>query len=95
MNLASRLFFVCTSIFSTTLSANQFYIGIDFSHMTLDQVEFDAVNVNSILAGYEFENWAIEGGYHVSKTQNKFYGGDQKINMYHLYSVYRSSETLY
>lgn len=63
--------------------------------MTLDQIEFDAVNVNSILAGYEFENWAIEGGYHVSKTQNKFYGGDQKISMYHLYSVYRSSETLY
>lgn len=24
--------------------------------MTLDQVEFDAVNVNSNLAGYEFEN---------------------------------------
>lgn len=95
MKLVTMPFFVCTAMFSTGLTAAQFYIGTDFSHMTLDQVEFDAVNVNSIVAGYEFENWAIEGSYHVSKAQNQFYGGDQKINMVHLYSVYRSSDALY
>ena len=82
-------------MFSTLIYAKQFYFGTDFSHMQLDQIEFDSVNVNSILAGYEFENWAIEGSYNISKTHNKFYGGDQKINMYHLYSVYRSQEKLY
>lgn len=94
-----KLFYPCIFLFVSTLStftyANQFYIGTDFSRMELDQAEFDSVNVTSILAGYEFENWAVEGSYHISKTDNEFYGGDQKINMYHIYGVYRSQETLY
>ena len=53
------------------------------------------MNVKSILAGYTFENWSIEGSYNISNTHNKFYGGDQKVNMYHLYSVYRSQGALY
>ncbi|MGJ8691467.1 MAG: hypothetical protein ACSHW0_03215 [Thalassotalea sp.] len=82
-------------IFSTINHAEQFYIGTDISHMTLDQVEFDAVNVKSLLAGYTFEKWSIESSYNTSITDNRFYGGDQKIKMFHLYGVYRSQGDLY
>ena len=63
--------------------------------MKLDQIEFDSVNVNNILIGYKFESWSIEGSYNISKTQNKYYGGDQKIDMYRMLSVYRSKEKFY
>jgi len=58
--------FLCTSMFSTFTNVNQFFLGTDVSHMRLDQIEFGAVNVNSILAGYEFGNWAIKASYNIS-----------------------------
>lgn len=77
------------------VSAQNFYVGTDLSHMTLKQPEFDSVNVVSILAGYELNSWAVEGSVNLSKTHNDFYNGDQEIDMYHLYGVYRSQGTLY
>lgn len=95
MKLINNFIFLLISTFSTVNYANQFYLGTDISYVTFDQVEFEAVNVNSILAGYTFENWSIEGSYNVSNTHNQFYGGDQKVNMLHLYSVYRSRGAMY
>ncbi|MGX9416178.1 hypothetical protein ACWU4D_02385 [Vibrio sp. WJH972] len=95
MKLITKCFVAWASILSSFAHANQFYVGTDFSRMTLDQTEFNSVNVNNILAGYEFNHWAIEGSYNISNTHNDFYGGDQKINMVHLYGVYRSQETLF
>lgn len=80
---------------ATVLKANVLYLGVDFGKLTFDQPEFENVNNTSVLLGYQFSNWAIEGGYHVSKTVNKFFCGDQKVKMYHLYSVYRSFDEIY
>lgn len=95
MRLITICTFACALIHSSFTHADQFYLGTDFSHMELDQSEFDSVNVNNILVGYEFNNWGVEGSYNISNTQNEFYGGEQKINMYHLYGVYRSQETFF
>lgn len=95
MKLINTIIFLSSVIFSNISEAQQFYFGTDISHMTLDQPEFNSATVNNILMGYEFEQWSIEGSYNISKTRNQFYGGEQKINMYHLYSVYRSSTPLY
>ena len=95
MKLIYTFIFLFISTFSTVNYANQFYLGTDISHLKFDQIEFEAVNVKTILAGYTFKNWSIEGSYNISNTDNKFYGGDQKVNMYHLYSVYRSQGALY
>lgn len=70
--------------FRTTDVSIIFYLGTDISHMKFDQIEFEAVNVKSILAGYTFENWSIEGSCNVCNIHNQFYGGDQKVNMLHL-----------
>ena len=95
MKLICAFILIFTSIFSTANYANQFYLGADISHMTFDQSEFDTVNVKSIIAGYTVNNWSIEGSYHDSNTNNHLYGGKQKIDMYHLYGVYRSQDALY
>lgn len=87
--------FIFALMFPTINHANQFYVGTDISHMTLDQKELDATNVKSVLAGYTFEKWSIEGSYNTSNTDNHFYGGEQKIDMFHLYGVYRSQGDLY
>jgi hypothetical protein len=99
MLLIQKITYTCiyglTLLFSTISHSDQFYVGTDISHMEFDQVEFDATNVKSILAGYTFEKWAVEGSYNTSNTDNDFYGGEQKINMFHLYGVYRSQGDLY
>lgn len=82
-------------LFPKVINANNFYIGTDLSQMKFDQNEFDTTNIKSILAGYTFDNWSIEGSYSTSKTHNQFYNGDQKVDMFHLYSVYRSQGDLY
>ena len=95
MKLGHVFILACASLFSGVSAAGDWYLGSGLSQMKLAQVEFETTNVSSILAGYEFEDWSVEGSYNVSEEHNKFYGGDQKINMYHLYSVYRSQEDLY
>ena len=82
-------------IFPIMNHANEIYLGTDISPITFDQKEFDSTNVKSILAGYSFDKWSVEGSYNMSKTHNQLYGADQKINMYHLYSVYRSQNDFY
>jgi hypothetical protein len=82
-------------LFSKVINANNLYVGTDFSQMKFDQNEFDTTNIKSVLAGYAFDNWSIEGSYNTSNTDNHFYGGKQKIDMFHLYGVYRSQGDLY
>ncbi len=81
--------------FSAPGFSDQFYLGSEFSRMDLEQSEFDSTNVIGVLVGYQFNNWAVEGSYNTSETSNEFYGGDQNISMYHLYSVYRTAGNIY
>jgi len=83
----------CT--FSKISAADGAYIGTDLNHLNFAQPEFKSAPVYSLVAGYEFNRWAIEGSYNFSETDNKYYGGDQKNTMYHLYGVYRSEGTFY
>lgn len=87
--------FLIISSLSKLAYAGGFYMGTDLSHLQFDQAEFDSTNVYSVVAGYEFNRWSIEGGYHFSKTDNKHFAGDQKVNMYHLYTAYRSAGSYY
>lgn len=87
------LLIVCT--FSKMSSAEGVYIGIDLNNLQFEQPEFEATPVYSITAGYDFNRWAIEGSYNYSQTDNNYFGGDQTVNMYHLYGVYRSVGTYY
>ena len=75
--------------------ANEFYLGTDLSRLEFEQAEFDTTYLNSVLIGYQFDKWSLEGGYDISKRSNDFFCGDQEVNMYHLYGVYRSEGTLF
>jgi len=83
------------SALSKSTYAGDFYVGTDLSNLQFEQTEFEATSVNSLVVGYEFNQWSIEGSYNSSSTNNNYFGGDQKVNMYHLYTAYRSSGSYY
>ena len=91
----SKVVFILLLCFSSTSKAGGLYLGLDFGCLEFDQTEFDRVDNSSVLIGYQFINWAIEGSYHYSETENEFFGGNQRIEMYHLYTAYRSSDEIY
>lgn len=83
------------SVFSKSTYAGDFYVGTDLNNLQFEQTGFETTNAYALVAGYELNRWSIEGSYNFSKTNNKYFGGDQKVNMYHLYTVYRSAGSYY
>ena len=89
---------LCTFILliaSISARAEGLYLGIDRGALVFEQVEFNNVANTGFLVGYQFDNWAVEGIYNTSSRYNDAFRGEQNVDMYHLYSVYRSSGNIY
>ena len=88
-------FLVTAMMFSSAAIADKFYVGIDPGQLKFDQEFLVDTDNFGLVAGYRWNGWGVESVINFSEAESDIWGGDQVVNMYHLYGTYQTEGQYY